>query len=159
MPELDLADVTYHGHRPHGGGAAVIEVLDAAGDSIGVVRHVVRHSPTGMQWGYAGSGPADCARSLLIAALGEEAARCPTCRGARRVIYDPELDIEEPYEPDGKHSLINGDNAYRCHCEDGYRSLPYQDFKFEVIARLDQQQWTMTRAAILDWYANHGGTR
>lgn len=31
------------------------------------VKHVVRHSPTGMEWGYAGSGPADCARSMLLA--------------------------------------------------------------------------------------------
>lgn len=28
--------------------------------------HVVRHSPTGMNWGYQGSGAADLARSILI---------------------------------------------------------------------------------------------
>lgn len=28
---------------------------------------VVRHSPTGPEWGYGGSGPADCARSVLLA--------------------------------------------------------------------------------------------
>jgi hypothetical protein len=32
--------------------------------------HVVRHSPTGFNWGYGGSGPADLALSLLIDALG-----------------------------------------------------------------------------------------
>lgn len=26
--------------------------------------HLVRHSPTGFEWGYAGSGPADLARSI-----------------------------------------------------------------------------------------------
>lgn len=31
------------------------------------VQHDVRHSPTGMEWGYGGSGPADCARSMLLA--------------------------------------------------------------------------------------------
>lgn len=31
------------------------------------VKHDVRHSPTGMEWGYSGSGPADCARSMLLA--------------------------------------------------------------------------------------------
>ena len=29
------------------------------------LRHVVRHSPTGMEWGYGGSGPADLANSIL----------------------------------------------------------------------------------------------
>jgi hypothetical protein len=32
--------------------------------------HVVRHSPTGFNWGYGGSGPADLALSLLTDALG-----------------------------------------------------------------------------------------
>lgn len=36
--------------------------------------HVVRHSPTGFNWGYAGSGPADCALSILTDCLGEERA-------------------------------------------------------------------------------------
>lgn len=29
------------------------------------LRHVVKHSPTGLEWGYAGSGPADLALSIL----------------------------------------------------------------------------------------------
>jgi hypothetical protein len=29
------------------------------------VKHIKRHSPDGMQWGYGGSGPADCALSIL----------------------------------------------------------------------------------------------
>ncbi len=29
------------------------------------LKQVVRHSPTGMQWGYGGSGPADLALSIL----------------------------------------------------------------------------------------------
>jgi hypothetical protein len=36
--------------------------------------HVVRHSPSGPEWGYGGSGPADCARSVLLALVGEAAA-------------------------------------------------------------------------------------
>jgi hypothetical protein len=31
--------------------------------------HEVRHSPTGFEWGYLGSGPADLARCLLLDAL------------------------------------------------------------------------------------------
>lgn len=35
------------------------------------LRHEVHHSPTGMQWGYHGSGPSDLARSILADHLGE----------------------------------------------------------------------------------------
>ena len=38
------------------------------------VPHVVRHSPTGLGWGYQGSGPADCALSVLTAVVGAELA-------------------------------------------------------------------------------------
>jgi len=34
------------------------------------VRHIVYHSPTGMSYGYLGSGPADCARSILADCVG-----------------------------------------------------------------------------------------
>jgi Family of unknown function (DUF6166) len=30
------------------------------------LRHVIYHSPTGLEWGYSGSGPADLALSLLV---------------------------------------------------------------------------------------------
>lgn len=33
--------------------------------------HLVRHSPTGFEWGYGGSGPSDLARSLLADLFGE----------------------------------------------------------------------------------------
>jgi hypothetical protein len=36
--------------------------------------HVVRHSPTGFNWGYGGSGPADTALSILTDCAGEELA-------------------------------------------------------------------------------------
>ena len=40
----------------------------------------VRHSPTGFNWGYQGSGPAELARAILIAVLPDEpAARHPGC--------------------------------------------------------------------------------
>jgi hypothetical protein len=37
--------------------------------------HVVTHSPTGMNWGYGGSGPADLALSILTDAVGGRLAR------------------------------------------------------------------------------------
>ena len=36
--------------------------------------HAVRHSPSGPEWGYGGSGPADCARSVLLALADEATA-------------------------------------------------------------------------------------
>ena len=38
------------------------------------VPHVVRHSPTGIEWGYLGSGPSDLALSVLVALADERAA-------------------------------------------------------------------------------------
>lgn len=35
-----------------------------------LLTHHVKHSPTGLEWGYGGSGPSDAARSILIDALG-----------------------------------------------------------------------------------------
>lgn len=40
----------------------------------GVVHKVVRHSPTGFEWGYGGSGPADLALNILLDYLPYEDA-------------------------------------------------------------------------------------
>lgn len=44
------------------------------GSTIRELPHVVYHSPTGFEWGYYGSGPADLARSILTDAVGPEIA-------------------------------------------------------------------------------------
>ena len=62
-------DVVYHGTKDSHSGA-VIAVETPGGEVLGVVQRIDAHSPGGMTWGYAGSGPLDCARSLLAAALG-----------------------------------------------------------------------------------------
>ncbi|MDP9373527.1 MAG: hypothetical protein M3Q65_13960 [Chloroflexota bacterium] len=45
------------------------------------LRHVVHHSPSGLRWGYGGSGPADTALSILADALGERPTREQLYRG------------------------------------------------------------------------------
>ena len=40
------------------------------------LKHIVMHSPTGLTWGYLGSGPADTALSILTDCLNEDDARC-----------------------------------------------------------------------------------
>ncbi len=37
--------------------------------------HIVRHSPTGLEWGYGGSGPADTALSILCDFFGERPSK------------------------------------------------------------------------------------
>jgi hypothetical protein len=49
----------------------VVLYRDVDGTARATVDHVVRHSPTGIEWGYAGSGPADLARSVLLALTDE----------------------------------------------------------------------------------------
>jgi hypothetical protein len=159
MTDLAIDDLIYRGHgndNPAGGRFVTVEAPD--GTVVGTLRHVVRHSPTGYTWGYAGSGPADLARSLLIAALGD-AAKCTTCRGGRRVLFVDEAGDPAAYDPeDPAHVIIARatEGPLTCwDCEDGYRRLPYQDFKFEYVATWPAS-WTISRAEILAWLASRG---
>lgn len=52
-------------------------------DAVYLLKHVCRHSPTGIEWGYAGSGPADFALSLLYDHFG----RTPEARARAEQIY------------------------------------------------------------------------
>ena len=52
---------TYNGQRR--GTVTLITVQDTLG--VRPLKHIVRHSPTGMEWGYGGSGPSDTALSIL----------------------------------------------------------------------------------------------
>lgn len=45
-----------------------------AGMRVRRLPHVVRHSPTGFEYGYGGSGPADLALSILAACVGADMA-------------------------------------------------------------------------------------
>ena len=44
------------------------------GEAHASVPHAARHSPTGIEWGYGGSGPADLALSVLLALADEQTA-------------------------------------------------------------------------------------
>lgn len=93
------------------------------------LRHIAKHSPTGMEWGYAGSAPADLALSLLIDYL-----RLDPVEGATRA--------EGPWAaPDGV--IVD--------------RLPYLSFKSAVIARLPRyESWTLTAAQLDDFLADGG---
>lgn len=68
---------TYVGERPADeeiGDCRVMVVRDD-GRSSYPLPHVVIHSPTGFEWGYGGSGPADLALSILADLLQEPISR------------------------------------------------------------------------------------
>src|SRR5690606_27712886 len=89
--------------------------------------HIVYHSPTGMEWGYGGSGPADLALSILADYLGEQAAVRRYLDSTRRNPWDT-LDVEEPL-------------SLRLH----------QLFKFAYVAQFDRSHWRLTGAEIAAW--------
>jgi hypothetical protein len=153
-------ELIYHGNGSGAGGRPIL-VETPDGRQTGVLRHVVRHSPTGLTWGYGGSGPADTARSLLIAALGRDAI-CRTCGGTGRLVFDPNAEEEQPPIPwdPGRPSeeyAVDGLEITQCwdwECDDGYRRLPYQAFKWEHVATWGNE-FRISRSQILSWLSQH----
>ena len=141
------AEVAYRGYA-HGDDGQVIYVEDMHGVRIGVVPHLPKHSPSGMNWGYAGSGPSDTARSLLIAALGEDAI-CAVCAGTGRVVYirQGEVLAAVPFDPD-RHLWSR--QGWKCECDEGYVLLPYLAFVDQFVTRWGSE-WMMSRFAVLMW--------
>jgi hypothetical protein len=64
-----LATVLPLGHPGGPGGEAVIDVERRSGRRERLRQRIVRHSPTGMAFSYSGSGPADCAATVLALVL------------------------------------------------------------------------------------------
>lgn len=86
---------TYVGKRhPQYGILMVTVELD--GEPIGALCHYVKHSPSGFECGYAGSGPADLARCILIDHKGMQSL-------AERESVIPGIDL---LYPDFKNEVI-----------------------------------------------------
>jgi hypothetical protein len=107
-------------------------------------------SPAGMNWGYAGSGPADTVRSLLIDVLGQDAI-CRSCAGTGRVVYvgdDAEgIPQAEPLDP---HRHPSARRGWPCECDEGYRPFRFPGLWSEYVIHWGKE-WTMARHSILDW--------
>jgi hypothetical protein len=144
--------VIYHGIREAAGTSAVL-VETIAGEALGVLAHKPRHSPTGFQWGYAGSGPADLARCLLLAAVGGE-GHCPTCGGTGRVATDAK-GTELPATPDSDPEAVMGCMA----CDEGSLVHPamYQQYKFDVVAGLGSE-WRLRQDDVVAWWRRYRTT-
>jgi len=77
----------FRGYRQgQAGGGCLVSIVDDFGDErvMGLppikAGREFRHSPDGFQWGYAGSGPAELARAILIAAVpDDDRVRYPLC--------------------------------------------------------------------------------
>jgi hypothetical protein len=65
----------YKGYRTSSGPVIIKSTEGKTGQEVEALKHVVLHSPTGMEWGYGGSGPADLALSILTDLLGGPMAR------------------------------------------------------------------------------------
>ncbi len=102
------------------------------------------HSPSGFEWGYGGSGPAQLALALLADHIGPDPspAVCPFCESAMKdwKCSEPECNF------DGNHKLY----------AEEYKWLSvaklYQDFKAEIVAALDDR-WEIDSAALDRWIA------
>jgi Family of unknown function (DUF6166) len=51
-----------------------VHIVDATGEEWPLPRRldIANHSPTGFEWGYGGSGPAQLALAILVAVLGDD---------------------------------------------------------------------------------------
>lgn len=92
----------------------------------GPLPHAVYHSPTGMEWGYGGSGPADLALSILADYLGERS-------DVRAYLKHGGLAGEPPL-------------SLRLH----------QAFKWDFVARWPREGWRLTGAEIAQWLRQRG---
>jgi len=91
------------------------------------LRQMIVHSPSGMAWGYGGSGPADLALSILADYLGEADA----------------IPAHERYD----HAIARAIQRTRAW-------MLHQDFKWCSIAPLDQGAgWTIRGQQIAAWLA------
>jgi hypothetical protein len=62
---------TYHGMRTEAGCTVVVEE-DGELTTIHLLLNLRTHSPTGVEWGYGGSGPSQLALALAADALGDD---------------------------------------------------------------------------------------
>ena len=62
----------YIGSRGYGGSAVTVRYEDGDEYPLPPRLDIVNHSPTGLNWGYGGSGPAQLAVALLADATGND---------------------------------------------------------------------------------------
>ena len=113
------------------------------------------HSPTGLNWAYGGSGPAQLALALLADALGPDvnARDCPRCGW--------DTSFGDPAPEGGVCPFCRVLLAPAKSPEARYRRVLslYQAFKWAVVVRLDNAGWMLTNAEVRDTADQLDGTR
>lgn len=145
---------TYLGNADNTHAAHLVEIHDN-GELVGLLTHHVKHSPTGISWGYCGSGPADLARSLLIDHLGDR-AWCPGCAGSGQQLWDPDTDRFRPYNPEASYSIEVLESVGVCiDCigeRTSFRPAVYQRLKRDLIAPLPETgPWLISADHLNRW--------
>lgn len=147
----------YRATHSNPAGPSPVEVVED-GQVVGLLAHHVRHSPDGFSWGYAGSGPSELARCLLIDALGDAGA-CPECQGLGAVRYEELRESATGYVALVSVPEEGGDQCGSC-WGSGYGAAverTYQRFKAAVVAQWPQDGgWQISQAEIVAWCEQHG---
>ncbi len=116
----------YRGYSDQGDAANTVSVLVyEEGHEPYRLRHLIVHSPTGMSWGYQGSGAADLALSILADYLSETAT----------------IPAHEQYD----HAIVSA-------IKQTSAWLLHQEFKRDVVAPLPQSRgFTIADATVAAW--------
>jgi hypothetical protein len=80
LPAFDSSDrhdpkqIRYEGHYDEARDVCYVKVFKPgkAPYPLQERQDIINHSPTGISWGYGGSGPAQCALAILLDYLGDE---------------------------------------------------------------------------------------
>jgi len=135
-------DVRYPGYHHGTSGAGMIAVEDAEGNTIGVVRHVVVDSPTGLSWASSDPGlrtlPAACCSPPSTRTRGVGLAAAPGT---------------SPPTPSGRVPPARPRSRVRT-AIGATGNLPYRLFTTDHVANWGEQ-WCITRQQVLVWLAAH----
>jgi hypothetical protein len=89
---------TYRGWRDMDGKCHItVRAPGKRGRALNPRLGLVNHSPTGFEWGYGGSGPAQAALALLADALGDDERAVRLHQGFKFAVIGG-LDRDEPWE-------------------------------------------------------------
>ncbi len=99
----------------------VVTVQSGSG-TVRELKHFPFHSPTGFEWGYQGSGPADLALAILVEHFNE---------------HPPTTGYSDP----SASRWQRGSQAWALH----------QKFKTDVVGRWQHDEWAYTSSNIAQW--------
>lgn len=105
----------------------VVSAAVEDGKKLTPLLHIVKHSPTGFEYGYGGSGPSDLALSILVNYFGESKFWEKTTVEGFPTVASKELAASSSM----KH---------------------YQEFKQDFIQNRNKNEWfTISEGEITDW--------